>query len=157
MQINIIHLTIYFTFYIIGAYATTDILRLLKGCSVSINEPYCYCPICHNRIALKDQLPIVSYLKNHGHCSTCKSSIPVSDLFMEIFLFLSLSVISTFFDFNWLAYALCILCYEGTKIAFILFHGHREEHFGKNLLISLGNNIIIFFLVALLFLIAHLV
>lgn len=157
MQIHVIHITICFTFYVLGAYATTDILRLLKGCSVSINEPFCYCPICQNKISLKDQLPIISYLKNHGCCSNCKSHIPISDLFMEIYLFLSLSSISILFHFSWVAYILCILCYESTKIVFILICGHREQHFCRNLFASVRNNIVIFLLVGILFLIAQLI
>ena len=59
MEQLILRIGICFTFYILGAYATTDILRLLKGSAVSVTAPDCYCPICHNKIALKEQLPII--------------------------------------------------------------------------------------------------
>lgn len=156
MKTFVIHIIIYFTFYIIGAYATTDILRLLKNCAVSVNTPHCYCPICHKKIALKDQLPIISYIKNNGQCRNCKSHIPISDLFLEFFLFFTLSCIATLWNFSWLAYLLCLLWYEGTKIAFLIIYGHRQESFYKNLLVSLGNNAVIFLMVAILFLFAQL-
>lgn len=157
MNSNFVHFFICFTFYIIGAYATTDILRLLKGCSVSINTPDCYCPICHNKIALKDQFPIFSYFKNHGGCYHCKSPIPSSDLFLEIFVFITLSSISLLLDFRWIAYFLCIFIYQITKIIFLLVYGHRETDFLKNLFFSICNNIFIFSLVAFLFLLANII
>lgn len=155
MQTFIIRFTICLVFYILGAYATTDILRLLKGSTLSINNPDCYCPICNNKIALKDQLPIFAYIKNHGACHHCKSKIPFGDLFLEVFLFILLSVIAFLFNFNWWAYLLCIIFYEFTKIIFIAIHGPRENAFGKNLLHSLLNNTILFALLAILFLLAQ--
>ena len=157
MESLFIRFVICFTFYIIGAYATTDILRLLKGSVVSINAPDCYCPICRNKIALKDQLPIFAYIKNHGSCFHCKSPIPISDLFLEVFLFVSLSVISFLFHFSWTAYFLCVLFYLCTKMIFLLVYGQREYDFLKNLLLSFFNNIVIFSLLAFLFLIAQII
>ena len=157
MEKYIIQFTIYFVFYILGAYATTDILRLLKGSTLSISNPDCYCPICQNKIALKNQLPIFAYIKNHGACHHCKSKIPFGDLFLEIFLFLLLSIVASVLNFNWLSYFLCICSYELTKAVFIIIHGPRENAFIKNLLKSLFNNIILFSLLAILFLLVQLV
>ncbi len=157
MQIILIYFTIHFSFYIIGAYATTDILRLLRGCSVSVNAPDCYCPVCQHKLELKNQLPIISYIINHGSCAYCKNHIPFSDLFLEIFLFFSLSGISFFLDYNWIAYFVCVLFYELTKICFILLHGKRETGFISNLFLSIRNNIILFALIAFLFLLAQIV
>lgn len=156
MQTLFLHIAILFSFYILGAYATTDILRLLNGAQVSINEPDCYCPICNHKILLKDQLPILSYLKNHGKCFYCQSSIPFSDLFLEIFLFIAMSSIAFFFHFNWISYFLCLTLYEITKFFFILIHGTRKDYFIKNLIISFFNNLIIFLLIAILFFISQL-
>lgn len=155
MKTIFIHLTIYFSFYIIGAYATTDILRLLKGSTLSVNATDCYCPICHKKITLKNQIPIFSYLKNRGVCYYCNSPIPIFDLFLELFLFITLSGISLILNFSWTAYILCIAFYETTKIFFLFFYGHREKDFGKNLFLSLRNNIVLFSLIAFLFLISQ--
>ncbi len=157
MDTVIIHILICFVFYIIGAYATTDILRLLKGSTTSINAPDCYCPVCHHKIALQDQIPVFSYLKNHGACHNCKSPIPVSDLFLEIFLFVLLSGAAFLLDFSWSACLLCIFLYETTKAVFLLLCGRRQDAFFSNLLLSLRNNAVIFSMVAFLFQLEHLV
>ena len=157
METYFIHFMICLSFYIIGAYATTDILRLLKGSTVSVNAPDCYCPICHNKITLKNQLPIFSYIKNHGTCFHCKNQIPISDLFLEVFLFFSLTGISLLLNFRWNAFFLCFCFYETVKVGFLLFYGPREHDFLKNYIRSVCNNFITFFLIAILFLFANII
>lgn len=155
MKIYILYLSIYFVFYILGAYATTDILRLLKGSSTPVNASKCYCPICHNKISLKDQLPIFSYIKNHGKCFHCQNPIPISDLFLEVFIFLTFSVLCTLLHFSPLSFFLCVIIYELTKLIFLIFHGIRKNKFLKNLFISIINNIFLFSLISILFLLIH--
>lgn len=156
MKIVILHIAIYFAFYILGAYATTDILRLLKGSTVPVNAPDCYCPICNTRIRLRDQLPIFSFFVNHGSCKNCKSRIPIFDLFLEIFLFAALSGTAAVSHFRWTGFFLCILLYEVTKLVFLLRFGKRESQFGKNLALSLANNLFLFAALAVLFALAQL-
>lgn len=157
MQNNIIRLAICVVFYIMGAYATTDILRLLKGTEIAVSAPDCYCPICGQKIRLRDQMPIFSYIKNHGMCRNCKSKIPFGDIFFEVFLFVTLSVISLFMDYSWSSYVICFMLYEGMKAGMIIICGKRRHEFGKNLRISLKNNTVIFSLLAVLFLLEKLV
>lgn len=157
MHAFILHFAICLTFYILGAYATTDILRLLKGCDTPIAAPDCYCPICDHKIRLRDQMPIFSYFKNHGACPNCKSKIPVSNLFLEIFLFVTCSLVSVLLRFSWHAFFVCIALYEGTKLVALLFYGHRETAFTVNLLLSLRNNLMLFLLLAFLFFLNQLV
>lgn len=157
MQTIIITIAICFTFYILGAYATTDILRLLKGCDTPIAAPDCYCPICGHKIRLKDQLPIFSYIKNHGACPSCKSPIPIGNLFFEVYIFTTMSLVSLLLKFNWTAFFLCILIYEGTKLVSLLRCGRRETAFFKNLIISLRNNLVLFLLLAFLFFLYQLI
>lgn len=152
----IIHIAICLTYYILAAYATTDILRLLKGCQTPVYASSCYCPACHQKIMLKDQLPIISYFKNRGACRNCKTPIPIANLFLELFLFLSLSLLSYLLHFSWAAYAFCILCYEGIKILFLLFFQKRTQAFLKNLIISLATNLLLFSFLAFLFALEHL-
>jgi leader peptidase (prepilin peptidase)/N-methyltransferase len=156
MKILLVYFAIFFTFYILGAYSTTDILRLLKGATLPVNAPICCCPICNKTIALRDQLPIFSYLKNHGLCKNCGSRIPLSDLFLEIFLFLLLSVIAITFRYSWIGYGLCIFSYELTKIVFLIRFQKRENAFLKNLAVSLLNNICLFGILAFFFSLKHL-
>ena len=155
MKIYILYLSVYFVFYILGAYSTTDILRLLKGSSIPVNAPECYCPICHHKIALKDQLPIFAYIKNHGKCSHCQSLIPISDLLLEVFLFFTSSILCTFLNFSLISFVLCILIYEVTKLIFFICYGIREHEFFRNLCISTLNNIFLFSLISILFLLIH--
>lgn len=157
MQTLLVKIAICFVFYIIGAYATTDILRLLKGSTVSVNAPDCYCPKCNNKIALKDQLPIIAYIKNRGKCFHCKSEIPIWDLFLEVFIFVCMSAISVVLKFSWTAFIVCVIFYEATKLVFVCINGKREIAFSKNLVISFGNNVVIFSFVAFLFLMVQIV
>lgn len=155
MKSILLHSAIFFAFYILGAYATTDILRLLRGAVLPVNAPECCCPRCHKRIALWDQLPIFAYLKNHGKCNNCGSSIPLSDLFLEIFLFAALSAAALLFDFSWTGFWLCVGLYETVKLLFILHFGKRENAFYKNLAFSLCNNIFLFCILAFFFALEH--
>ena len=148
MQVFIVQFFIFFIFYILSAYATTDILRLLKGSTLPVNSAYCYCPNCNNKIALKDQIPILSYFLNHGKCKSCGCKIPPNDLFLEVFFFLSFSSITLLFHFRWSAYFLCVALYEVVKCIFLFLHGKRENEFGKNLVRSLLNNLLLFLFLA---------
>lgn len=156
METYILYLAICFCFYILGAYATTDILRLTKGSTVSVNAPDCYCPVCNHRILLRDQLPIIAYIRNQGACRNCKSKIPFSDLFLEIYLFVTLSSAAVLLHFSWTAYFLCLAIYEGTKLAFLLRFGKRETSFLKNLAFSIFNNLFLFGFIGILFALLHL-
>ena len=156
MEIYLIYFVICFCFYIIGAYATTDILRLLKGSDTPINSSDCSCPICNYKIPLHQQLPIFAYIKNHGACQNCKNKIPAANLVLEIYFFILLSGVSILLQFRFTAYILCIVIYEGTKLCLLLYYGKREHAFLKNLLHSLFNNFLLFSLIGILFVILSL-
>ena len=152
----IVYCGILLMYYILAAYATTDISRLLKGATLPITSSACYCPICGHKIRLIDQIPIISYFINHGKCHYCKNKIPFSDLFLEVFLFSSFSLITFLTHFQWDSFLLCILLYETVKIISILLHGKREHAFLYNLACSLFNNVILFSLLATCFVLAQL-
>lgn len=148
MQIYIVHFFIFLTYYILAAYATTDILRLLKGSILPVSSASCYCPNCNQKISLRDQIPVFSYVINKGKCQNCGCKIPPNDLFLEVFFFLSFSAITVLFQFRWIAYFLCIALYETVKCIFIMIQGKREKNFVKNLLCSLRNNLFLFLFLA---------
>lgn len=156
MNSFVIHVTIIMAFYIIGAYATTDILRLLKGSSLSVWEPYCYCVQCGTRIALRDQVPVIGYVLSCGKCRRCKRKILFSNLFLEIFLFSFMTVIAVYTKFSWIGYCLCLCLYESTKVYFLVKTGRRKNKFILNIMFSLLSNIVIFSFLAFLFSISHL-
>ena len=147
----IINIFICFDYYILGAYATTDILRLTKGNSISINEKGCYCPICHTKLKLFRQIPIFSFLVSKGTCINCKEKIPRIELFLEIFIFIIMSLITVLSHFSWYGYAICFLVYQLIKIAIICIKGIRTDRFALYLLMSFLHNIIIWLLIAFLF------
>lgn len=147
----IVIITILFSFYIISAYATTDIIRLTKGNTIPVYAPNCYCSICNNKIRLIDQIPIFAYLVNHGKCHFCKSKIPIFDFLFEVFLFLLFSFTNVAFHFNYIGFIITISEYEIIKLIYILVKGKRENDFFKNLIISLMTNVFFFLLIGLLF------
>lgn len=149
------HLFLIITYYVIGAYATTDVSRLLKGATVPIYDSNCYCPSCGSKIPLRNQIPIISYLINKGKCNQCHSMISLSDLLPEIILPIGFLLISYLLHFSVLAYLLCICLFEGYKILSIVHHKPRENDFLKNFIVSLIFNIFIFLLLGFFFFIAN--
>lgn len=155
MQQSIIYFAIIISFYVIGAYATTDILRLLKGKTLPVFSSSCFCPYCNKKISLKNQIPIFSYIKCKGKCKTCGIQIPKADLVLEIFLFVSLTLVTGMFHFQYISYVICIIIYEGLKVICLIVFGVRQNDFMKNLILSFLNNILIWGLVFILFVLAN--
>lgn len=155
MKTYIVYFFIFLSFYILGGYSTTDILRLLKNASLSMNTPNCYCPICQHKIRLREQIPLFSYLKNKGQCPSCHCNIPPSEFLLELTIFLPLSFLSVLLRFSWFSYLLCIVYYELIKLIFIIHFKPRNTDFIKNLLLSLINNSVIFSMIAFLFALSH--
>jgi leader peptidase (prepilin peptidase)/N-methyltransferase len=50
----------------------------------SIVYPPSHCPACQRRLAVKDLIPIFSYLWLHGRCRYCRAPIPKRVLWVEI-------------------------------------------------------------------------
>lgn len=138
-----------------GAYATTDILRLLKGAALPLLAVDCRCPICQAKIRLVDQFPIGGYFINGGRCRSCGSRIPASEIFLEIFVFVCLAAAAVIMDFSRRAYIADIVIYELIKTVMILVKGVRENGFFRNLLFSLLMNAVIFLLIGFLFVLLY--
>lgn len=136
---------------IIGAYSTTDIIRLLKGSTTQVTQYDCFCPICNYRIPLHQQIPVISYTINHGRCANCGSKIPAYDICLEIFIIISFSVCSYITSFTSKSFILCIIIYEILKIFLIIINGHRDDRFIHNFTLSILLNIPIFCLLGILF------
>jgi leader peptidase (prepilin peptidase)/N-methyltransferase len=153
----IIRMAIIICFYIIGAYATTDIVRLLKGSQLAVWNKSCYCPVCNNRIKLVEQIPIVSYVIGRGICRKCKSKIPFSDIWLEVVVFAVLSVVSIVTNFSYIGLFVCIVFYETLKITCCIKYGIRENDFLKNCIFSLLTNMLVFLLIAFLYLFEHII
>ena len=50
----------------------------------SIVTPPSHCPVCHNRLEVKDLVPVISYLRLRGRCRYCNTAIPRRILGVEI-------------------------------------------------------------------------
>jgi leader peptidase (prepilin peptidase)/N-methyltransferase len=67
---------------IIASFLNVCIDRLPRG--ESLMFPPSHCPICKHRLAVKDLIPVFSYLRLRGRCRYCRAPIPRRLLGMEI-------------------------------------------------------------------------
>ena len=147
----LITITICTAFYVVGAYATTDILRLLKGHPVSVENNHCFCESCGCRLTLRQQIPIFSYLASRGKCKNCGHAISPGNFILEVLfttVFILAAVISDFRPAVWL---FCVIFYESVKLFCIIYRGKRGRELAKGLLLSLLGNAVNFSLVGVLF------
>ncbi|MBU5268597.1 prepilin peptidase [Clostridium cochlearium] len=68
---------------IIGSFLNVCINRIPKG--KSILYPASHCENCKNKIKIKDNIPIVGYIKLGGKCRHCNVKIPIQYLLIEFF------------------------------------------------------------------------
>lgn len=157
MKIFLLRFFILFAYYILGAFATTDIPRLMKGSTTPINAKDCYCPVCGYRIPLPSQLPVFSYIKNKGRCRSCGARISFYDILPEIFIWSGCSAIAILCAFSMKGYWLTVLLYIVSKSVILLNKGIREADCVKNLIASVINNIVFFGMLAFMYLLHSLV
>ncbi len=155
MKDILIRMAILYSFCIWGAYATTDILRLLKGATLPVWKSSCHCPMCEKKIRLIDQIPIFSYLHNRGKCRNCNSKIPLEDLFLELSIIIGFTILALCMDFSWQCLVTCCAAYEMLKVGCLLVFGVRKDQFIKNLFYSLLSNLLIFMMISVLFLLRY--
>jgi len=66
----------------VGSFLNVCIDRLPSG--ESLLSPPSRCASCHQRLAIKDLIPVFSYLWLRGHCRYCQASISKRILWVEI-------------------------------------------------------------------------
>lgn len=145
---TIVIASLYLIFFHISGLSTTNILRLTSGNTQSILSSKCYCDTCGMRISPFWQLPILSYIICKGKCRSCNSKIPLFPLFLEITIFSGMSLITSFFQYNFAGICLSFVFYELIRILTIVFKGKRNLQFTKQYLIAVIS-MIPFFLSAL--------
>jgi prepilin signal peptidase PulO-like enzyme (type II secretory pathway) len=155
MTTFILHLCLISVYLIIGAYATTDTSRLIKGAILPVTYPYCHCPYCNTKISLRHQIPIFSYMKSHGQCRICHHRINRLDILPEILLPTVFVILTYPLRFNLFSFILCIILFEGYKIIMIIYYHPREEYFFRNFLISFLYNIVIFSILGFIFILIN--
>lgn len=132
----IIVASIFLVYFHISGLATTNILRLTTGCSISILEPKCYCDSCGTTIPPYLQLPIVSYIACKGKCKKCGARIPVFPLLLELLVLIGMFAITVLLNCTFLGVSLSFLFYEFVRISVIVIKGKRSLKFGKQYLIA---------------------
>ncbi|MBQ8210277.1 MAG: prepilin peptidase [Clostridia bacterium] len=144
MKHIIIYIAICAVYYNIGGLATTNILRLTAGNTLSVNNSRCVCDNCGAKISPFLQLPIISYIVCKGKCRNCKAKIPIYSLFLEITVFLGMSLISFVFDFSMFGVALSFIYYEAVRIVVVCVRRKRTIDFVKQYLIAVASMILFF-------------
>ena len=66
----------------VGSFLNVCIDRLPRN--ESIVNPPSHCPVCQHRLAVKDLIPVFSYLRLRGRCRYCQVSIPRKLLWVEL-------------------------------------------------------------------------
>ena len=66
----------------VGSFLNVCIDRLPQN--ESIVNPPSHCPVCQHRLAVKDLIPVFSYLRLRGRCRYCQVSIPRKLLWVEL-------------------------------------------------------------------------
>lgn len=132
----IVIIALFFIYYNIGGLATTNILRLTKGNTLSIHSSKCICDNCGTKIPPLLQLPIISYIVCKGKCRTCGCKIPIYPLILEITIFLGMSIVSLLFSFSILGIIFSFIFYELTRIIVIMLRGKRANQFAKQYMIA---------------------
>lgn len=81
--------------------------------------PASHCPFCYTRLALWQNIPIVSYIILKGRCATCKKAIPLRYLLIEI-CSLVLSIVAAIqFGISYELLAALVLTWFLVTISFI--------------------------------------
>ena len=150
-KLLIVRFAIILVYYCIGAYGTTDIIRLKEEAQVSVSDKEAYCPSCGHKLALHEQIPIFAYIVHKGKCRYCHVPIPPEHEVIEVLIFVMMSVITLISGFSWTGCFLCILFYEGLKILYLCKYGRKKTDFVIELVRSIRSNIIIFALYILIY------
>lgn len=131
MDHTIIIISFFLIYFHISGLATTNILRLTYGNTLTITSSECKCDSCGKKISAFYQLPIISYIICKGKCKNCGVKIPVYPLILEIAVFSGMHMITALFGFSVKGVAFSFLYYEVLRITTILIRGKRNSQFAK--------------------------
>jgi leader peptidase (prepilin peptidase)/N-methyltransferase len=67
---------------VVGSFLNVCIDRLPRN--ESIVYPPSHCAVCQHKLAVKDLIPVFSYLRLHGRCRYCQASIPRKLFWVEL-------------------------------------------------------------------------
>ena len=153
MKLYIIKFSIFMAYYVLGAFATTDYLRLTSygNFNPRINSSDCYCPSCNHKLKLTDQIPLFSFLLSRGKCLYCKAPIPRHEFILELCIFAVCSTACIIGKFSVQAFFFTVAFYEAAKLITVILLKPKKTGFIRSLLFSIAVNIPIFMIIFLLF------
>ena len=126
----------FFIYFHIGGLATTNILRLTRGNSLSVRNSQCVCDACGTAISPLLQLPVVSFVVCRGKCRHCGAAIPVYPLILELAIMLGMFGISRMLDMRPAGILLSFAYYELVRIVTVCIRGKREAQFARQYAIA---------------------
>ena len=68
---------------VVGSFLNVCIDRLPRNESIVKNPPS-HCEVCQHKLAVKDLIPLFSYLRLRGRCRYCQAAIPRRSLWVEL-------------------------------------------------------------------------
>lgn len=123
-------------YYILGGLATTNMLRLTKGSTLSVNSSKCVCESCGAKIPPLLQLPIISYIVCRGKCRDCGAAIPIYPLILEISVWVGMCAATSMLGFSLIGAAASFAYYEVIRLIVIAVKGRRNGDFIKQYVIA---------------------
>lgn len=136
MEQAIFQVAFFFICFNISGLATTNILRLTSGNTLSVLDSKCVCGNCGTAISPLFQLPIISYIVCKGKCRNCKTSIPIDALILEVIVLADLFITLLCFDFSVIGVTVSFISYEIIRVIVIIRKGRRENNFVKQYVIA---------------------
>ena len=136
MNIIIFYIAFFLICFHISGLATTNILRLTRGCTLPVLASKCYCDNCGAVIPLLLQLPIISYVVCKGRCRKCGVKIPKFALALELAVLVGMFVIQLLLDFTVLSITFSFVYYEIIRIIVVIKEGRRKEKFEKQYIVA---------------------
>lgn len=132
MKSFIVYAALFLIYFHIGGFATTNIIRLTAGNSLSVLSSRCECDSCGCKIPPLLQLPIISFIICRGKCKNCGAQIPLFPLVLEFTVITGMFVISAVFKLTFTGITASFVYYEAIRVAAVLFKGKRSSGFAKN-------------------------
>jgi len=96
---------------VIGSFLNVCIYRLPRGQSLFM--PPSHCPACLTRIKPQDLIPVLSWVRLHGHCRDCHASISPRYAFVEL-------LTSGLFVWSFLLFGLTAMLFKSLILASFL-------------------------------------
>ncbi len=109
---------VFFVFgLVIGSFLNVCIYRIPRG--ESVNFPPSHCPGCNQRIAARDLIPLLSYIRLKGRCRFCDSKISPLYPFIELLTGLLFAAVYLRFGHTVLLYKVLFLIPVLITVTFI--------------------------------------